>query len=211
MTFQSHLNLLAQLRPQQGFCLSRWGAFAQAVRLAFRLKHASSKAPSLHQHYLASSLLWAFPTPAQYHPVVMSSSRLFPLSLCPGGSPRFLDCSFGARRPLSPRRAGWLLFLVSSPSVLASSSSADWPLSPLVSRGRSGFACATAYAFVSRGFANGITPICARLTTCATSNSHDELLSVHENSQSCPGAPKNTKNVLIGLNINKPKTFKWFM
>ena len=35
-----------------------------------------------------------------------------------------------------------------------------------------------------------ITPHCARLATCVTSISHDELLSVHENNQSCPGAPQ---------------------
>ncbi len=36
----------------------------------------------------------------------------------------------------------------------ASSYSEDWPLSPFyVSRGRTGFACAMAYAFVARGFA----------------------------------------------------------
>ena len=32
---------------------------------AFRLKHVFSKAPSLHRHYPASSLLWASPTPAR--------------------------------------------------------------------------------------------------------------------------------------------------
>jgi hypothetical protein len=31
------------------------------------------------------------------------------------------------------------------------------------------------------------------LATCTTSNLHGKLLSVYENSQACPGAPKSTK------------------
>src|SRR3990172_9306367 len=73
--------LLAQLRPQCGKFLW-YGNFpasppfsffhqffrsvtfcVQAVFLTFRLKHTFSKAPSLHRHYPASSLLWASPTP----------------------------------------------------------------------------------------------------------------------------------------------------
>jgi hypothetical protein len=107
------LGLLAQLRPHSGAGLSRYRVITQAVLLSSCLKHSSSKAPSLHGHYPASSLLWAHPIPGR-----VSST----------GPPRFLGCSFDARHPLPPRRARRLLFLNSSPSVLASSHLTDWPL-----------------------------------------------------------------------------------
>ena len=52
----------------------------------------------------------------------------------PIGSPRFLDLSFVARRPLPPRWAVPLRLLVASRNVLASSSLADWPPTTSVSR-----------------------------------------------------------------------------
>jgi hypothetical protein len=67
-----------QPRPQKDV-LFRSRAYAQAVLLSSRLKHASSKAPSLHGHYPASPLLWASPTPAQVRlPVMSSLERLAP-------------------------------------------------------------------------------------------------------------------------------------
>ena len=60
------LGLSAQLRPHnRDYFRSR--AYAQAGLYPSRLKHASSKAPSLHRHYPASSLLWASPTPVRNH------------------------------------------------------------------------------------------------------------------------------------------------
>ena len=96
------------------------------------LKHASSRIPSLHWHYPASSLLRTHPTPDR------ASTT---------GPPRFLDCSFDARHPILPRRARRLLFLSSSPSVLASSSPTDWPLLLCVTR-LNWVHCIMAYAFV---------------------------------------------------------------
>ena len=72
------------------------------------------KAPSLHRHYPASTLLWASPTPDT------AKHRLcIPYGCCGqdqlhAGSPRFLDQSFSMRRPQSPRRARQLLAPVSS-------------------------------------------------------------------------------------------------
>jgi hypothetical protein len=72
------LGLSTQPRPQKGEVF-RSRASAQAVLLSSRLKHASSKAPSLHGHYPASPLLWASPTPAQVRlPVMSSLGRLTP-------------------------------------------------------------------------------------------------------------------------------------
>jgi len=52
----------------------------------------------------------------------------------PVGSPRFLDLSVTARRPLPPRQAGPVHPLVASRSVLASAYSAAWPPAICVSR-----------------------------------------------------------------------------
>ena len=77
-TSQSWLGLSTQLRPQKDDVF-RSRAYAQAVLLSSRLKHAFSKAPSLHGHYPASPLLWASPTPAQVRlPVMSSLGRLAP-------------------------------------------------------------------------------------------------------------------------------------
>jgi len=65
-TSQSWLGLSTQLRPQKDDVF-RSRAYAQAVLLSSRLKHASSKAPWLHGHYPASPLLWASPTPGRDH------------------------------------------------------------------------------------------------------------------------------------------------
>ena len=127
-------------------------------------------------------------------PLRTASRLCLPCGVLPlGGSPRFLGCSVDARCPLSPRRARRLHILISSPPVLASPSSAGWPLSSLVSRGRTGFACATAYVFVARGFAGSDYSALRPVDYMSTRNLHDQLLSVGENSQACPGAPKNTK------------------
>ena len=88
------------------------------------------------------------------------------LTHCPSGPPRFLGCSVDARRPLSPRRAERLPFLVSSPSVLASSSLADWPLSFLCNEAEPGSLTLRLTPLSPEASPRRITPPCARLTTC---------------------------------------------
>ena len=102
--------------------------------------------------------------------------------------------------------------LVSSPLVLASSSLADWPLSLGVTRPKR---VRLRYGLRLRRIEASlrwIAPPCARLATCVTSNSHGELLSVHEINQAWPGAPKpqSGKGFLgfcSGLLTNPRKTF----
>ena len=108
--------------------------------------------------------------------------RLFPS----GGSPRFLGCSFDTRRPLSPRRAGRLLALVSSSSVLVSPPSAggcracrDIDRSQLCNEADLGSLALRLASLSHEASPRRITPPCARLTTYVTSNSYGELLSVH--------------------------------
>ena len=81
--FQPLLGLSAQPCSQKDAFVFRNGAFAQAVHLSSQATHASSKAPSLHGHYPASSLLWASPTPGQARLAVMSSLKLVQLPLLP--------------------------------------------------------------------------------------------------------------------------------
>ena len=78
----------------------------------------------------------------------------------------------------------------------ASPYSAGWPLSPLTyHEAESGSLALWLTPLSHEASPARITPACARLTTCATSNSHGELLSVHEISQAYPGAPnKRMKN-----------------
>ena len=156
--------------------------------------HASSKAPSLHGRYPASTLLWASPTPAPTRqPVIDSlsgggpcwhrveaglpSSRLFvrlaPSPLTPEGSAGALDRCF-------PANAG---FTISGRlATLAWCNEAD--LSSLV---------VTARACDGRGSKLGIAPHLARPSSCVTINSHGKLLSVCANSRASLGAPENTE------------------
>src|ERR1035441_3547538 len=68
-----------------------------------------SKAPSLHRHYPASSLLWASPTPLQGRFRVMSSPSRWLLSAPPTGLPGSSTDLFHARCPQPPRKAQWVL------------------------------------------------------------------------------------------------------
>src|SRR3989338_4017516 len=67
-------------------------------------KHISDRAPSLHGNYSASSLLRAHPTPDSSRQRVMDFPSAF-FFRRPDRVSRVLDLSFGARDPLSPRRA----------------------------------------------------------------------------------------------------------
>ncbi len=114
----------------------------------------------------------------------------------PAGSPRFLDCSVCARRPLSPRRARWLLFLISSPPALGFSSFGRLALlfgvtRPIRVRFRYGLRFCRWRLRQAR-----LTKPCAPRTTRTMRNTHGELLSVHKNSQAYPGAPKPRKRTL---------------
>ena len=86
------LGLLAQLRSQNRECF-RSRANARAVLPSSRLKHTSSKAPSLDRHYPASSLLWASPTPVRNHAcgyVFPQGVAVFPASRRASQVPRLI-------------------------------------------------------------------------------------------------------------------------
>ncbi len=74
------------------------------------------KAPWLHGHYPASSLLWASPTPDTAINQLFIPGRCWRTSHHVG-SPRFLDATVRARPPLSPRGALRLHTLVALPQV----------------------------------------------------------------------------------------------
>jgi hypothetical protein len=93
---------------------------------SFLTPHIQGKAPLLHRHYPASSLLWASPTPTRTDHAVIDSPMIFE-NISLSGAPRFLDHSFATCCPLSPRQAEQVRLLVSSLSVLASPSSGGWP------------------------------------------------------------------------------------
>ena len=75
-----------------------------AGRLILRL---FCKAPSLHRHYPASSLLRASPPPSG--PLTVMDSRFALVPHRPGGLPRFLDRSLRTRRLQPPRGSGPVL------------------------------------------------------------------------------------------------------
>ena len=75
-----------------------------ASRLILRL---FCKAPSLHRHYPASSLLRASPPPSG--PLTVMDSRFALVPHRPGGLPRFLDRSLRTRRLQPPRGSGPVL------------------------------------------------------------------------------------------------------
>ena len=90
------------------------------------------------------------PLPHYYPPHRLPTHQLTRLlipALPPGyepqyvGSLRFLDQSFAARCPLSPRQVDPVHALVASQVVLASTSSAVWPLATCVSRPMFGSTC----------------------------------------------------------------------
>jgi hypothetical protein len=164
----------------------RKGAFAQAELRDSRLRHTSSKAPSLHGHYPASLLLWASPTPTVVRlPVMSSLRRLAPqwVSQVPVtifrrtpspytperpaiASSRFFTAGFGLHHL---RKVGHAHLSIEA----GSGSLTLWLTSlPLEASPRL------------------ITLPCARLATCTTRNLHGELLSVHWIVQALPGAPQ---------------------
>jgi hypothetical protein len=71
----------------------------------------------------------------------------------------------------------------------ASPSQEVWPLSLLRNEAVSGSLSLWLMSLSHEASPIGITPNCARLTTCATSNSHGELLSVHEIDQAILAHP----------------------
>src|SRR5207249_4383048 len=112
------------------------------------------------------------------------------------GSPRFLDRSIRARRPLVPRRARRVLLPVASSSVLASPPQKGWPLLVSLNEAESGSLHATAHAFASRGFVRAITRTHARVAAWSTGNCHDGYLSIHKIGQASPGAPERSEGSL---------------
>jgi hypothetical protein len=208
--FRFLLGLLAQLPPQvreffwDGYLPAlfqplqhisqffRSGSFSvQAVLLLFRWMHASRKAPSLHQHYPASSLLWAFPTPAP----ASLFGYLFPQG--PYSAAGLPGSSIALSTHAIPFHPG------EPPGCFYSFLHRTHGLDHFRQTGRShpftlhevgpGSLSLWLMSLSHEASPIGITPNCARLTTCATSNSHGELLSVHEIDQAYPGAPKKSK------------------
>ena len=88
-----------RLLPFVGIAANRF-----ASRLILRL---FCKAPSLHRHYPASSLLRASPPPSG--PLTVMDSRFALVLHHPGGLPRFLDRSLRTRRLQPPRGSGPVL------------------------------------------------------------------------------------------------------
>ena len=89
----------------------------QAVLLSYQYKHIYGKTPSLHEHYSASSLLWASPNARRNHREVIDSPTMLGYIAHLVGSPKFHCHPVGIRCPQSPRRALWLLIPVASPQV----------------------------------------------------------------------------------------------
>ena len=163
----------------------------QTVVHSYRRRHVSSKAPSLHGNYPASSLLWASPTPDQGR----TRGYSFPQGVVGESTPcRVSQVPLSIfPRVLSPTTP-------ESPTVAyACCFTAGNRLQHLWKTGHSR-ACVTRPNRVrlrygsrvrrSRLRTRRITPSCARLATCQTGNSHDGHLSVHKIDQVYPGTPK---------------------
>jgi hypothetical protein len=105
------------------------------------------------------------------------------------GSPRFLDCSVGTRCPQPPRRVRRLHTLVASPPMIGFSAPGGLATLNSLTRSKWVHLCYGSRLRRSRLRTNGITPACARLATCQTSNLHGGYLSIHKNNQAYPGAP----------------------
>ena len=174
-TFLLLFGLLTQSRPQRGRSYFRSGtSCVQAVFLAFRLKHVFSKAPSLHRHYPASSLLWASPTPARPDPPLCLPAGRFLLAGLPGSSV-VLSTHAVPFHPGEPNDC--LLSFLCRPCWFRHLRQVD--RSQLCNEADLG-SLALRLASLSHEASPGrITPPCARLTTYVTSNSYGELLSVH--------------------------------
>jgi hypothetical protein len=79
--------------------------------------HVQGKAPWLHGHYPASSLLWASPTPDAAPCRLWIPYKGWQHGRRRAGSPRFLDATVRTRPPLTPRDALRLHMLIASPQI----------------------------------------------------------------------------------------------
>ena len=148
--------------------LSRSGRFLQAALLSSHSSSASSKAPSLHARYALLRYCGPLRLPARAAPSVIDSlgpwgSVALPR---PAGSPRFLGCSVPARCPLPPRKARRVLSLVASPPMAGFTTLWRAGHLRLASRGRIGFASATARRFASPVSTSPITRSGSGSATC---------------------------------------------
>ena len=160
-----------------------------AKRHSSRLtRHVQGKAPWLHGHYPASLLLWASPTPIQTDHAVIGSLMTFEYASL-GGSPRFLDASFRARSPLSPRGALQVPILISSLQVKGFSISGSLAAPNRCNEAESGSLALRLALSPLKASPDRVTPSHARSATCQTGNLQGELLSVHKIDQAWPGAP----------------------
>ena len=195
------LGLVAQLRPQLGDFLrqlSRFGRQAlsqldrffrnrtmvvQAVLPSSRLKPASSKAPWLHGHYPASQLLWASPTPDPgtadgyvFPPAAWPLRRPGRVSQVPG---LIFRRTPSPTTPESPTVAGSRFFTAGAGFTLFGRLAAlTWR-----HEAETGSLALRLTSSPFEASLKRIAPLCARLATCVTSNSHGELLSVHKINQ----------------------------
>ena len=131
-------------------------------------EHRSGRGPSLHGHYPASTLLLPPPIPGQAERRYSFPSPVDPTSRSfhPDGPPRFLGRSLDARRPLPPRGVRPLPVLVAWRPMSGFTSSGGLATPRLrVSRGRTGFAYATAGVVAFSGFDGRVTPDAAESAT----------------------------------------------
>ncbi len=182
----------AQLRPQKGGISRRRTTRVQAVLPSSRLKRTSSPAPWLHGHYPVSTLLWACPTPAPDAP----PGYVFPHGVWPhtaGRSGRVSQVpGLIFRRTPSPTTPESPAVALARVFTAGAGFTTFGRLTALTWRNEAETS-SLALRLTSLPFEASlkrIAPPCARLATCVTSNSHGELLSVHEINQAWPGAPK---------------------
>ena len=156
------------------------------------------RAPSLHGHYPASSLLRAPPTPDRAVARLWVPLRLVDASpKCESPLERVSqvpDDSVGIRRPLSPRRARPLQAFVASRSMTGFTPPGGLATLTCLTRPNSGSRLRiTADAFAFRGSDRRITLAAARSATWRTNNYHGQYLSTDKNRQASPDAPGGNK------------------
>ncbi|ADU67089.1 hypothetical protein Selin_2373 [Desulfurispirillum indicum S5] len=81
-------------------------------------QHDNSKAPSLHQHYPVSALLWASPTPTLQENMVMHSHAPFWLEATAIWASQVPDQSVGTRCLQPPRRVRCMHLSVASATII---------------------------------------------------------------------------------------------
>lgn len=158
----------------------RSGTAVQAVLLSCWHQHDNGKAPSLHRSYPASSLLCASPTPGQSRTQgysfpcdVVEQTTLSRVSQVPRS---FFPRALSPTIPESPAAAFACCFTDGYRfQHLRKTDHSQFPVTrPNRVRFRYGSRVRR-----SRLRTSGITPTCARLSTCQTGNSHDGYLSIH--------------------------------